>query len=101
MPTEKLTASQVAQHYKDRYAAISHKLDDWEQAKAAFLVEVGKECLALIRQALDPLPEHDLTGRKAARAQIVKEIEEQLPSVEGIGAPQVNRWIRWAGAGDV
>ena len=101
MPAQKLSAVLIGQHYADRYAAILTKLDEWEQAKATFLVEVGKECLALIRKVLEPLPEHDVTGRKSARAQTVKEIEDQLPEVEGIGAPQVNRWIRWAGAGEV
>jgi hypothetical protein len=102
MPKEKpLTAALIGQHFADRYAAIHTKLDEWEQAKAAFLVEVGKECLTLIRKVLDPLAEHDVTGRKAARALTVKEIEDQLPEAEGIGAPQVNRWIRWAGAGEV
>jgi hypothetical protein len=101
MPVEKLTAVLIGQHYADRYAAILTKLDEWEQAKAHFLVEVGKECLALIRKVLEPLPEHDVAGRKAARAQTVKAIEDQLPEAEGIGAPQVNRWIRWAGAGEV
>ena len=31
----------------------------------------------------------------------MKEIEDQLPETGGIGVPQVNRWIRWAGAGEV
>jgi hypothetical protein len=98
---QKLTPLVIGAHFADRYAAILTKLDDWEQAKASFLVDVGRECLTLIRQVLEPLPEHDVAGRKAARAQTVKEIENELPELEGIGTPQVNRWIRWAGAGEV
>ena len=30
MPAEKLTAALVAQHFKDRYASIVTKLDEWE-----------------------------------------------------------------------
>jgi hypothetical protein len=101
MPDVKLTAAIVAERFRERYTAISGVLDEWERSKAAFLVGVGKECLTLIRQVLEPFPEHDVAGRKAARAQVVKEIEDQLPELEGIGAPQVNRWIRWAGAGEV
>ena len=42
MPAEKLTAVLIGQHFADRYAAIVTKLDEWEQAKASFLVEVGR-----------------------------------------------------------
>ena len=96
-----LTAPTVGEPFRDRYAAIATKLDDWELAKAGFLVEVGRECLTLIRAAMEPFAEHELAGRKAARSDTVKQIENQLPDVEGIGAPQVNRWIRWAGVGEV
>lgn len=96
-----LSPAAIGQHFTDRYAAIATRLDEWEQAKAGFLVGVGQECLTLIRQSLEPFAEHELAQRKATRADMVKQIEALLPEAEGIGAPQVNRWIRWAGVGEV
>lgn len=89
----------IGQHFREGYERAAPTLNEWEKAKAALLVQVGQECLVLIRTTLEPMADHDLTGRKAARCSLVKSIEEALPSeTEGIGAPQVNRWIRWAGA---
>jgi len=99
--TAKLTVELIVRNYRERYETIAVKLHQWEQDKAAFLVGVGAECLTLVRAALEPFAEHELTERKGARADLVKQIEAQLPDVEGIGAPQVNRWIRWAGVGEV
>jgi hypothetical protein len=99
--TPKLTTAAVVQHYRDRYDTIASKLTEWEQAKAGFLCDVGRESLMLVRQALEPLGELELTARKAKRAEIVKELEELLPDLEGIGVPQLNRWMRWAGIGEV
>src|SRR5262245_60760577 len=103
MPKSKVPAlspAVIKLHFEERYASIETKLDEWEISKASFLVDVGRECLTLIRQTLEPMADHDLTGRKAARARLVKEIEEALPEVDGIGAPQVNRWVRWAGVAE-
>lgn len=100
MTTElKLTPAQIGQNFREGYAQIEPTLANWEKAKAVLLVTVGQDCLALVRDMLEPLPDHDLAGRKVARAGLIKQIEEALPTeTEGIGAPQVNRWIRWAGA---
>lgn len=97
----KLSVELIVRNYRERYETIAVRLHQWEQEKAAFLVDVGADCLTLVRAALEPFAEHELTERKAARADLVKQIEAQLPDVEGIGAPQVNRWIRWAGVGEV
>jgi hypothetical protein len=97
----KLTAATVVEHYKQGYGQIEGKLHDWEQAKARFLVDVGRECLMLVRQSLEPLGELELTARKNERAKVVKQLEELLPELDGIGVPQLNRWIRWAGVGEV
>lgn len=99
--TPQLTTAAVVQHYRERYETIATKLTEWEQAKASFLCSVGREALMLVRQALEPLGELELTARKAKRAEIVKELEELLPDLEGIGVPQLNRWMRWAGIGEV
>lgn len=93
-----LTPALIGQYFREGYERAAPTLNEWEKAKAALLVQVGQECLVLIRTTLEPMADHDLTGRKAARCSLVKSIEEALPSeTEGIGAPQVNRWIRWAG----
>jgi hypothetical protein len=101
MPVEKLTAADVAQRFQDGYVEVARHLHDYEVSKARFLFSVGHDCLRVIRGVLEPFPDHDLTGRKAARSKAVKEIEELLPELDGIGAPQVNRWIRWAGIYEV
>ena len=101
MPAEKLTAADVAQRYQDGYVEVARHIHEYEVSKARFLFSVGHDCLQVVRSVLDPFPDHDLVGRKAARAKAVKEIEELLPELEGIGVPQVNRWIRWAGIYDV
>ena len=89
--TAKLSVELIVRNYRERYETIAVKLHQWEQDKAAFLVGVGADCLTLVRAALEPFAEHELTERKAARADLIKQIEAQLPDVEGIGAPQVNR----------
>jgi hypothetical protein len=95
----KLTPAQIGQNFREGYAAVAPTLANWEKAKAVLLVTVGQECLALVRQTLEPLPDHDLVARKTSRAALIKQIEAALPAeTDGIGAPQVNRWIRWAGA---
>ncbi|MBY0513167.1 MAG: hypothetical protein K2P78_04555 [Gemmataceae bacterium] len=97
--SEKLTAAAIGQHFREGHAIAVAKLNEWELAKAALLVRVGRESLALIRETLEPLPDADLAARKAARAEMVKAIEAELPGdCEGIGVPQLNRWMRWAGA---
>jgi hypothetical protein len=101
MPAEKLTAADVAQRYQDGYVEVARHLHDYEVSKARFLFSVGHDCLRVIRGVLEPFPDHDLTGRKGARSKAVKEIEELLPELEGIGVAQVNRWIRWAGIYEV
>lgn len=94
-----LSPQQIGEHFRTAYQSVSGKLHEWEQAKAALLVGIGRECLQLVRETLEPLPDHDLALRKSERAKLVKEIETALPAdCEGIGVPQVNRWIRWAGA---
>src|SRR5437868_6728746 len=98
MPEPKLTPVQIAEHFRAAYSAVSGNLHEWEQDKAELLVNVGRECLLLVRETLEPLPEHDLALSKSERAILVKQIETELPAdSEGIGVPQVNRWIRWAG----
>jgi len=101
MPVENLTAADVAQRFQEGYVEVARRLDDFEQQKATFLFSVGRDCLKLVRSVVEPLPDHDLVGRKAARSKAVKEIEELLPELDGIGVPQVNRWIRWAGIAEV
>jgi len=101
MPVEKLTAADVAQRFQDGYTEVARHLHDYELCKARFLCIVGHDCLQVVRGVLEPFPDHDLTGRKAARSKAIKEIEELLPELDGIGAPQVNRWIRWAGIAEV
>ena len=98
---EKLTAAIIVQHFKDRYPAVIAKLEDYQIAKAAFLVEVGKECLELLRSVLEPFPDHIIVGRRRAMRKVMREIEEQLPTIPGIGAPQISRWIKWAGVAEL
>jgi hypothetical protein len=101
MPVEKLTAADVAQRFQERYVEVARHLHDYELSKAMFLFAVGHDCLQAVRSVLEPFPDHDLVSRKAARSKAVKEIEELLPEAEGIGVPQVNRWIRWAGIAEL
>jgi|GEM_PF-4342177 len=101
MPAEKLTPADVAQRYQDGYVEVARHIHDYELSKAQFLFSVGHDCLRIVRCVLEPLPDHDLTGRKAARSSVVKEIEALLPELEGVGVPQINRWIRWAGIAEV
>src|SRR5579863_757086 len=101
MTVEKLTAADVAQRFREGYVEGARYLDEYERWKATFLCVVGSECLQVVRSALEPFADHDLVGRKASRAKAVKEIEALLPDAEGIGVPQVNRWMRWYGIAEV
>src|SRR5436190_3988408 len=101
MTVDRLTAADVAQRFKEGYERVARSLHEYELEKAAFLCGIGAECLQLVRDAVEPLPDHDLVGRKNARADVVKELKALLPEVDGIGVPQVDRWIRWAGIAQV